>query len=159
MNIKFKVSILALTMSLTASSLAMASASPHKTLEPTNTFRTNLRQAENHIEPRDLKEISDLDISFSFSGAECVIKSSLGCRVTKSSNPALPIGLIIKADIARVSGPSASFTSLKRGCGWCSVAGDFFAIALYIYYAPVTAPSALVVATYSVGVGIILGHA
>lgn len=128
-------------------------------IQPTITYKTYSVPIGLPISSNDLQAISELNLTFKYSGAECKFKSQAGCTVIKSSNPMIPVGLVVKAIATRTNGSVASTAAFRAGCGWCSIAGDFLAITLFIYTAPASAPVALVVATYSIGIGIILGHA
>lgn len=108
---------------------------------------------------QNLKAISELKLTFKYAGAECSFNSIAGCTVFKSSNPAIPVGLVVQAIATRTSGSMSSSATFKSRCSWCSVAGDFIAITLFVVFAPASTPVAIVVATYSVGIGIILGNA
>jgi hypothetical protein len=111
------------------------------------------------ITSNDLEAISEMNLTFKYAGAECKFKSVAGCTVIKSTNPSIPVGLVVKAIATRTNGSMATNAAFRARCSWCSVAGDFIAITLFVVFAPASAPVAIVVATYSVGVGIILGHA
>lgn len=128
-------------------------------IQPTITYKTYSVPVGLPISSNDLMAISELNLTFKYAGAECKFKSAAGCTVTKSSNSMIPVGLVIKAIATRTNGSVASNAAFRAGCGWCSIAGDFLAITLFIYTAPASAPVAMVVATYSIGIGIILGHA
>jgi hypothetical protein len=111
------------------------------------------------IKQTDIQLLSTQKIKFRFNGAECTFKNLTGCTITKSSNSLLPIGLTIKAIAARTPQikVSSAFSAVK--CNWCSIAGDFIAITLFVAFAPASSPAVIIVATYSVGIGIILGNA
>ena len=109
--------------------------------------------------PQNLKAISDLNLTFKYAGAECSFNSIAGCTVFKSTNPAIPVGMVVRAIATRTSGSMTSPAAFNSRCSWCSVAGDFIAITLFVAFAPASTPVAIAVATYSVGIGIILGNA
>jgi hypothetical protein len=136
-----------------------AQASDENLLQPTSTYKSFTYPVGIPLTQADLKKIVDLNLTFKYSGVECKFKGLEGCTVTKSSNNWMPVGLVIKAVANKSSGDSVSSASYKMKCGWCAVAGDIFSISLFVITAPASTPTAIVVATYAIGVGIILGHA
>ena len=111
------------------------------------------------LNQKEFKLLSARNIKFKFEGAECVFKGVAGCTVIKSSNPLLPIGFTINAISTRTSHATASTVAFGVRCSWCSIAGDLIAITLFVALAPASSPATIVIATYSVGLGIILGNA
>lgn len=126
---------------------------------PTETHKSYRVPIGTPMTPQNLRVISELNLTFKYAGAECSFNSVAGCTVFKSSNPAIPVGLVVQAIATRTSGSMAAPATFKARCSWCSMAGDFIAITLFVAFAPASTPVAIVVATYSVGVGIILGNA
>ncbi len=134
-------------------------AKPVTQILPSETYKAYKAPIGIPMTPQNLKAISDLNLTFKYAGAECSFNSIAGCTVFKSKNPAVPVGMVIRAIATHTSGSTTSPAAFNARCSWCSVAGDFIAITLFVAFAPASTPVAVVVATYSVGIGIILGHA
>jgi hypothetical protein len=136
-----------------------AQAADETVVQPSSTYKTFTVPVGLPLTANDLKKISDLNLTFKYAGVECQFKATDGCTVIKSSNAIIPVGLVIKAIATRSQSGSVSTAAYKMKCGWCAVAGDILAITLFVVAAPASTPTAIVVATYGIGVGIILGHA
>jgi hypothetical protein len=150
----FSVNLI-LVLALPTSALAQTS----EIIEPKQTYNSSIAPTGFPVSKTVINQLKEGGVTFHFNDAECRLKSKSGCIVIASNNSALPVGTIIQAIATQVSRPIFSQATLSASCSWCSTAGDFLAITLYVAFASSSAPVAIVVATYSVGIGIILGHA
>jgi hypothetical protein len=144
-----------LTLSLPTNALAQTSES----IEPKQTYNSSSVPTGFPVSKKAVNQLKERGVTFNFNDAECRFKSTSGCVVIASENLAIPVGTVLRAVATQVSRPTISQATLRVSCSWCSTAGDFLAITLYVVFASSSAPVAIVIATYSVGIGIILGHA
>lgn len=107
---------------------------------------------------KQISMLSQQDIVLNFKGTECRFTFKKGCIVFKSNSTQFKMGAIIKTYQSTLSSETFEETSFHE-CGWCGFVGDILAIVVFVATAPASAPSALLLVTYSVGSGLILYHA
>jgi hypothetical protein len=139
--------------------MSVSQAKPPLDVKFESSYRSTLVPEGNKLTNAGVKKLLEGGASFRFAGTECLIDSLKGCRVIKSNNSIFPVGFTFSAVTKQISTSKVAPSAFSRGCSWCSFLGDTMAIVLFVYFAPVSAPAVLLVATYSVGVGIILGNA
>jgi hypothetical protein len=139
--------------------LSNSQAKPLLEVKLESSYRSKIVPEGQKLTNTNVKKLSEGEVSFRFAGTECVIDSLKGCRVIKSNNSIFPVGFTFSAVTKQISTSRVVPSTFSKGCSWCSFLGDTIAIVLFVYYAPVSAPAVVLVATYSVGVGIILGNA
>jgi hypothetical protein len=126
-------------------------------LEPESTFGAREIPISQPISLSVANQLSVRRFVFKFEGTECVIGRLSKCRVISSQNPKFPIGFAFNAKMISnnlIIRPSSYMSS----CSWCPFVSDILSISLFIYFAPVSAPSAILISTYTAGAGIFLGH-
>lgn len=134
-----------------------AKASEINILEPESTYAAREIPSARPISLSVVSQLSARNIVFKFEGTECVIGRLSKCRVIKSQNFRFPIGFAFNAKMISndlIIRPSSFMSS----CAWCPFVSDILSISLFIYFAPVSTPSAILISTYTAGAGIFLGH-
>lgn len=139
--------------------LSAADAKPPVEIKLEKTYTSSKIPEGERLTALKVRKLSESGALFRFAGTECVIDSTKGCRVIRSNNSMFPRGYIFSAVTNQVSKSAIVSSEFSKSCSWCSFVGDTMAIVLFVYYAPVSAPAVILVATYSVGIGIILGNA
>jgi hypothetical protein len=139
--------------------ISVSQAKPPLDVKFESSYRSTLVPEGKKLTNAGVKKLLEGGASFRFAGTKCIIDSTEGCRVVKSYNSLFPVGFTFSALTKQISTLKVVPSTFSRGCSWCSFLGDTIAIVLFVYYAPISAPAVILVATYSLGVGIILGNA
>jgi hypothetical protein len=139
--------------------LSASEAKPPIDVKLEKTYKSLKAPEGEQLTALSVRKLSDAGASFRFAGTECVIDSTRGCKVIESNNSRFPRGYVFPTVTKSVSKLSIEASAFSKSCSWCSFVGDTMAIVLFVYYAPISAPAVILVATYTVGLGIILGNA
>ncbi|MEY4497862.1 MAG: hypothetical protein RLZZ364_1167 [Actinomycetota bacterium] len=144
---------------LAGSTIYEAQALPTREQNPVIGYKIDELPDGNQISSSQLRIIKNLNVTFRFMGTDCIIRSSIGCTVVRSSNPEFPRSYVFGAIVTNSNFSRESFLTFGKSCTWCSFAGDALGIVLFVVSAPASTPVIVLASTYAIGFGVILNHA